>query len=179
MAHFTQHSIESASPEGAEILQNIQNGYGFIPNLFSYMIEAPATVEAYLQLTKLLEKTSLTPAQAQVAMLAASMTNRCNFCAVAHRAIGKKSGANQQTLDALANGYEIEDADDKAIATLVKAIVEKRGWLEDEDLLAFYGAGFKQQQVFELILTVTIKTLSNYSNHLTQPEPNPELLAMI
>jgi len=26
---------------------------------------------------------------------------------------------------------------------------------------------------------VTIKTLSNYTNHLTNPEPNPELLAML
>jgi len=30
-----------------------------------------------------------------------------------------------------------------------------------------------------MLVVVTIKTLSNYTNHVTKPEPNPELLAML
>jgi alkylhydroperoxidase family enzyme len=54
--------------------------------------------------------------------------------------------------------------------------VQKRGWLDDDDLGAFFDAGFRHQQVLEVILCVTIKTLSNYTNHLTKPVPNPELV---
>lgn len=39
--------------------------------------------------------------------------------------------------------------------------------------------GFTQQNILEVILIVTIKTLSNYINSLTKPEPNKELLGMI
>jgi len=39
--------------------------------------------------------------------------------------------------------------------------------------------GFGPRQVMEVILGVSLKTLSNYTNHLTEPEPNPELLKMI
>jgi alkylhydroperoxidase family enzyme len=46
-------------------------------------------------------------------------------------------------------------------------------------LSAFLSAGFTKQQVMEVILIVTIKTLSNYINHLTQPEVNPEVLALL
>ncbi|MGI9275517.1 MAG: carboxymuconolactone decarboxylase family protein [Endozoicomonas sp.] len=179
MTVFKHHTIETASEPGKQVLEGVQKGYGFIPNLFGYMVESPVTVEAYLHLTKLLDKTSLTPAQAQVAMLAASVVNECSFCTVAHRAIGKLSGASQQTLDALASGAEIEDDSDRALVTIVNAIVTRRGWLQENDLQTFFAAGFEQKHVLDLILCVTIKTLSNYSNHITRPEPNPELLAML
>jgi len=39
--------------------------------------------------------------------------------------------------------------------------------------------GFTKQQILEVILIVSIKTLSNYINHLTNPEPNKELLDML
>jgi alkylhydroperoxidase family enzyme len=108
-----------------------------------------------------------------------SLENNCYFCATAHRAIGKKSGINPQTVESLLNNQPIKDAKDDALVTLTRAIVRERGWLADEQIDAFIDSGFTKQQVFEVILVVTIKTLSNYSNHLTKPEVNPELLGML
>lgn len=179
MSNFTFHTIESSTGDAKKILEQVQGGYGFVPNLFAYMAEAPTTLEAYLHLNALLEKTSFTPAQLQTALLAISIENDCNFCASAHHAIGKAKGIKPQTLEALLKNADIDDASDKALVTLARTMVQKRGWLEDADLKAFFAAGFNQQQVFEVVLINTIKTLSNYSNHLTQPEVNPELQAMI
>jgi hypothetical protein len=50
MTTFTHYTPESAKPEAQVLLNNIQSGYGFIPNLFAYMAEAPVTIEAYLAL---------------------------------------------------------------------------------------------------------------------------------
>ncbi len=179
MSQFTQHTPASASPEGKLILDTVQKNYGFIPNLFAYMIEAPVTVEAYLNLNVLIDKSSLSAARAQVALLAVSVENKCNFCEVAHRAMGKKAGVPQQTIDAILTGGNIEDKKDQAITDLAQEFVRKRGWVADDALENFYAEGFTKQQVFEVILIVSIKTLSNFSNHLTQPEPNKELLAML
>lgn len=96
MNDFTFHTPETASDEGREILNQVKQGYGFIPNLFGYMAEAPATVEAYVELTKLMDKISLTPQQSQVALLAISQENGCDFCTVAHRAVGKMKGSNKR-----------------------------------------------------------------------------------
>lgn len=179
MSEFTEYTVETA-PEGSrELLEGIQSAYGFVPNLFNYMAEAPVAIEAYLKLTELLEKSSLTPAQVQLALLTASLENQCGFCGVAHEAMAKKSGVSPQTITALKEGTQIDDPMDKALADLVRAIVQKRGWVPDETLEAFFQAGFGRQQVFEAILAVSLKTLSNYSNHLTEPEPNPELLQML
>lgn len=179
MTFFTPYNLDTAAPEAQTLLQGIKSSYGFIPNLFTYMAAAPVTIEAYLALNQLIGKSSLSPAQAQTALLAASLANNCDFCAVAHRAMGKKAGVKSQTVEALLNQSPINDPKDHALVELVQLLVRERGQLADGSLQTFFAAGFNQQQVFELILVVTIKTLSNYINHLTKPEVNPELIAML
>ena len=179
MTDFSFYTIETASDEAKPILEQIQKGYGFVPNLFAYMAEAPTTLEAYLSLNKIIEKTSLTPAQQQVALLAVSVENECDFCTVAHRAIGKMKQANQQTLDALNSEEAISDSSDAALAKFTQSVVRDRGRLSDSILNEFISAGFTKQQVLEVMIIVSIKTLSNYINHLTDPEPNKELLSMV
>src|SRR3990167_4698006 len=100
MTNFTYYTPENASEPAKTLLQNIEKEYGFIPNLFAYMAEAPVTIEAYLMLNKLVSRTSLTPAQQQVALLAVSVENNCGFCTVAHQAMGTMNKANAQTLAA-------------------------------------------------------------------------------
>lgn len=179
MSQFTYYTPDTAAPEASDLLSGIQHAYGFIPNLFAYMAAAPTTIEAYLNLNQLVEKTSFTPAQQQLALLAVSVENRCNFCSVAHQAFAKVKGSHPQSVEAVINHQEIEDNSDRALVSLARAMVQQRGFVGEEALAKFYQAGFSKQNVFELVLIVTIKTLSNYSNHLTNPEPNKELLAMI
>jgi len=111
--------------------------------------------------------------------LAASVQNQCEFCTAAHRAIGKMKQASQQSLDAIYAGEPVEDPQDAALAGFTQTVVESRGKPGEAAINAFMSAGFTKQQILEVMLIVSIKTLSNYINHLTNPEPNPELLAMI
>lgn len=179
MVNFTFHTPESTSGSTRELLDSIQKGYGFLPNLFGYMAEAPTTIEAYLALNELVSKTSLTPAQQQVALLAVSVENDCDFCTIAHRAIGKMKNANGQTLTALGSHSAINDPKDHALAAFAQLITKNRGRPSEAEIQSFMNAGFTKQQILEVILIVAIKTLSNYINHLTHPEPNKELLGML
>lgn len=179
MVNFTFHTPGNSAGATRELLAGIQKSYGFFPNLFGYMAEAPTAVEAYLKLNELVSKTSLSPAQQQVALLAVSVENDCDFCSVAHRAIGKMKGANAQTLTAIASHNAVDDLQDRALASFAQSVTKNRGRPSDAELQAFLNAGFNKQQILEVILIVSIKTLSNYINHLTHPEPNKELLAML
>jgi len=40
--------------------------------------------------------------------------------------------------------------------------------VSEEDIQTFLQAGYNKQQIIEVILGVTFKTLSNYVNHVTQ-----------
>lgn len=179
MTEFTFYNLDSAPEESKNILKQIEQSYGFIPNLFAYMAEAPTTLEAYLTLNKLVENTSFTPAQQQVALLAASVENECDFCSVAHRAMGKMNQSNQQTLDALSSDSAIDNTQDAALAEFIRTVVKERGRPGEAAIENFLKAEFSKQQIFESMLVVSIKTLSNYINHLTLPEPNAELQAML
>ena len=179
MSNFKFYTTENSEGDAKEILTAVNKKYGFVPNLFAYMAEAPYTIEAYALLTDLLSKTGLTGAQQQIALLAVSNYHNCDFCRVAHQAFGKMSQANPQTLKAIVDEEEINDSSDKALVDMIIAIVHNRGWVSDEDLAKFFDAGFNQRNVYDLILITTIKTLSNYSNHLTKPEANEQLVSMI
>lgn len=50
-----------------------------------------------------------------------------------------------------------------------------RGWVPESEVKAFVDAGFSEAQVLDVITAVALKTLSNYSNHITNPALNPEL----
>lgn len=178
MTTFTYYTTESASEPAKTLLNNIEKEYGFIPNLFAYMAEAPVTIEAYLMLNKLVSRTSLSPAQQQVALLAVSVENNCGFCTVAHQAMGTMNKVNAQTLAALPLHGQIENVQDCALASFAQSITKTLGRPSDEEVEAFLKAGFSKQQILEVILIVSIKTLSNYINHLTHPEVNRELLGM-
>ena len=46
--------------------------------------------------------------------------------------------------------------------------MEKRGWVDEADVRAFVDAGFDASQVLEVLVGVSLKTLSNYANHVAQ-----------
>ncbi len=65
MTIFPVHSSETA-PEGSKpILAAAQKKFGFVPNLFRVMAEAPAAGEAYMAVMDIFENSSLFDAEKQ------------------------------------------------------------------------------------------------------------------
>ncbi len=53
-----------------------------------------------------------------------------------------------------------------ALSGFAAAMVEKRGWVSDAQIAAFLDAGFTKGHVLDVVLAVSMKTLSNYVNHI-------------
>jgi alkylhydroperoxidase family enzyme len=45
-------------------------------------------------------------------------------------------------------------------------IVRNRGQVSSQELQAFYEAGYDEKQVLEIILGLSQKVISNYTNHI-------------
>ena len=175
MVDFTLHDVESA-PEGArERLEAARGKMGFVPNLFAKMAEAPASLEAYQTLDGIFGNTSLSPVEREVVLLATSVYNRCHFCVAAHSGRAQKAGMDQGDLDALRRGEQLPTPRLDALARFTRAVVHERGWVGDAEVQRFLDAGFDRQQVLEVIVGVTIKTLSNYTNHVAGTPLNEQL----
>lgn len=175
MKEFTKHTLESA-PEAAKAnLEYGQKKYGMLPNLFRYMAGAPAALDAYINLSRIFGDTSFTVGEQHLIMLAVSVVNHCDYCTAAHTRAAKANGIASGHLNAVRKGKELADERLNALVKLAQKITLTRGNISKDDLEAFYQQGFSPENVMELIVGISIKTISNYINHITENVINDEL----
>jgi alkylhydroperoxidase family enzyme len=70
-----------------------------------------------------------------------------------------------EIIEALRSGATLPDSRLDALAVLTRSIVETRGWPSEAAREAFFAAGYGAREYLEVIVGVTVKTLSNYVNH--------------
>lgn len=157
------------APQAArDLLEKAEKNYGFIPNILGVMANSPALLEAYMTVSQIFEKTSFSAAEKQTVLLAVSTENGCDYCTSAHTAIAKMQNVDEAVLKAIANGDKLPDAKLDALFRFTRTMVEKRGLPSDDDLQAFFDAGFSEAQVQDVIVGIGMKTLSNYNNHIAE-----------
>ena len=166
MSRYAPHTIESAPEASRAGLDKAAEKFGRLPNLIAVMAESPAALDGYLALHEIFGRTSFTPAEQQVLLLTVSTVNGCAYCVAAHTMGGKMAGVADAVVEGIRDGKRIPDLRLAALSGLATAMVEKRGWVSDARIAAFLNAGFTRAQVFEVVLAVSMKTLSNTINHI-------------
>ena len=165
MSQFPVQTVESAPEASKATLEATQKAYGFLPNLFGVMANSPALVEAYASLSKIFGKSSFSPTEQQIVLLATSELNGCTYCMAAHSVVAQMSKVPADVIEALRAGQPLADSKLEALRQLTVAIVETRGWPSEDVVKAFHDAGYSEAQYLEVVLGIGLKTLSNYTNH--------------
>ncbi|MCF8243141.1 MAG: carboxymuconolactone decarboxylase family protein [Melioribacteraceae bacterium] len=168
MSEYKIHTVETAPEESKEMLNGAEKQLGFIPNLYAIMAEAPAALKAYNGLSQNFESSSLSSTEQQVVLLATSYVNECHYCVAVHSTIAQMQKIDTAIVDAIRSGAPITDSKLEALRKFSQAVVDKRGWISEDDVESFISAGYSQAQLLEVIVGVTQKTLSNYINHIVQ-----------
>lgn len=158
--------LEAAPSASRDLLKAVHGKFGFVPNLLGVMANAPALLEGYLALSSIFDKTSLSPTERQIVLLATSFDNGCDYCMAAHTAIAGMQHVDQGIIQAMRENTPIGDARLEALRNFAREMSRSRGWPSAEAVRAFTGAGYSPAQAMEVILGVGMKTLSNYTNHL-------------
>ena len=173
MTTFPVHSSETAPEASKPVLAAAQKKFGFVPNLFRVMAEAPAAGKAYMAIMDIFESSSLSDAEKQTILLSASFVNQCDYCMAAHTAAAGMKGVPAEIIEALRSGTKLPDAKLDAMAVLTRSIVETRGWPTEAAKKAFFAAGYGASEYLEVIVGVTVKTLSNSVNHAADTPLDP------
>jgi uncharacterized peroxidase-related enzyme len=143
---------------------------GMLPNMYRAMGHSPALFEAYLHGYELLRtKTRFTPAEQEVVFLVVSYENGCEYCVAAHSLLADTmSKVPREVTEAIRNGTEIpaEYPKLKALAAMTQAALVSRGRPSEADVAAFVDAGYDEAQLLDVFLAISVKTLSNYTNHV-------------
>ena len=177
MSSFPLHTLETAPAESKAQLTTIATRFGFLPNVYAYLAEAPVALEALLQLSASFSRTSLTEVQRHLLLLTSSVENQCTFCVAAHTRGAKAGGVDMDSIESIRKGAVPARAEDAALVSFVRAVIRSRGFVSDAELKAFFDHGFTPRNVLEVVLGVTLKIMTNYTNHMTHTEMNPEIAA--
>ncbi|MFO8154311.1 carboxymuconolactone decarboxylase family protein [Thioalkalivibrio sp.] len=170
MQEFPYHTPDTAPEAARPMLEDAGRQYGMVPNLYAKMAEAPALLEAYLQVSAIFARSSLSTTEQQVVLLAASRTNQCGYCMGAHSVLADMAEVPVETTDAIRDDRPIPDPRLEALRRFTNQLVERRGWLDDAEVQTFLDAGFTRENLLDVIVGVGQKTLSNYTNHIAGTE---------
>ena len=169
MPRIAPLTAETANPAQQELLDGVKKKIGMVPNLLGTMAHSPAVLKTYLALGDALGGASLSAGFREQIAVAVAGANQCGYCAAAHTAIGKGAGVSGDELAKNLKG-EASDAKTQAALDFSRAVVAKRGFVEDSDFASVRDAGFNDGEILEIITVVVANILTNYLNHAIETE---------
>ncbi|MFD2542690.1 carboxymuconolactone decarboxylase family protein [Lacinutrix gracilariae] len=166
MTSLKIQNLETAPEESKPLLEKSLKGFGMIPGLHGVLSTSPQIFEAYQTLHELFTQTSFNAEELTVVWQAINVEHACHYCVPAHTGIAKMMQVEDTITEALRNETPLENPKLEALRTMTLTIVKNRGNVTQEDLDTFYAAGYGEQQVLEIILGLSQKVISNYTNHI-------------
>jgi uncharacterized peroxidase-related enzyme len=164
--------LKDANEEQKEILEKAQEANGMIPNMYRNMVNLPALQATYdYGYKRFREESGFTPAEQEVVFLTVSIENGCDYCTAAHSYIADEvSKTPVEVTNAIRSKSEIPDDKLAALSRFTKIMHNTRGYPPAEDAEAFLKAGYTEKHILGIILAISVKTISNYSNHIFRTE---------
>jgi uncharacterized peroxidase-related enzyme len=161
-------TLENAGPDAKRVLDKAQAQVGFIPNMYARMANHPGLLDTYLHgYAAFRGQSGFSSPEQEVVLLAISRENGCEYCVAAHSFMAdKKSGAPVPVTDAIRDGRIVPDPKLQTLAHFTRTLVAKRGLASQADTAAFLAAGYEERHILDILLAISVKTISNYANHL-------------
>ncbi len=163
---------EAATGKAKEIFESTIAQLGFIPNMYRTMANSPGYLSTYLHgYAAFRENSVFSPQEQELIFLVISRENDCKYCIAAHSMLADKvSKLDADSLAAIRKGKPLVNAKLQSLSEITSRLVETRGLINEADAQAFLSAGYREQHILEIILAISVKTLSNYSNHIFHTE---------
>jgi AhpD family alkylhydroperoxidase len=158
---FEIHTVESAPAGSKAALEDVRERIGFIPNLAATMGGAPALIEGFGHLQRVLRETSLTGAEREVVGLTVSYANTCAYSMAAHSTFAARHGLPVEVINALRAGLPLPDERLQVLHEFTRDLLRHQATPPKME-----AAGFTTQQVLEVIAQVGYTSLANWVANL-------------
>jgi len=165
MTRFTVPTRDTVSEGNQALFDALKGQLGFVPNLYATFALSKNALGTYLALQS--AKSSINAKSREVVNLVVSQYNECRYCLAAHTMLGKMNGFSDAQIIEIRKGGASFDAKLDALAKLTLALVANRGHAGDAAKDAFFAAGWTQENLVDVIMTVGDKIISNYLHAAT------------
>lgn len=168
--------LDDADPRVRDLLDLTRKQIGMVPHMYLRIGVSPGALETYrLGYERFRKESGFTAGEQEVVFLTISFENGCEYCMAAHSVIADTSSRlPREVTDAIRDGTDIVDPRLRALATLTRAVLLKRGRPSAADVETFLAAGYAERQILEIVLAIAVKTISNYANHLFATPLDPQ-----
>ena len=153
-----------------ELLNAVESKLGIVPNMMRTMANSSAVLEGYLDLSDALSKGSLNAKTGELIALAVAQSNACDYCLSAHTFIGANLLKMDNKILTEARMGRSMDSKTDAILKFAKQLVNKKGLVNNEDVVTIKNAGITDDEISEVIGHVALNVLTNYFNNTALTE---------
>lgn len=163
MTGFAIKTAVTAPEASRDILCAIEEGLGFIPNVYGVFAGVPAALTGLASLNSAFDETSFSPAEREIIALTTSVFNQCPYCVAGHSTFALQHGVDADTIAAVRSGDVSAEPRMQALGILTLRILKKKGALRASDIRPFLNAGFCSSQILELLIGIAAKTMTNFA----------------
>ena len=157
---FVLHDSATAPAASAAILDSVQKGWGFVPNLHRVLAESPAPLEAYATLWGIAEKTGFTAVERNVVYLSIIYENECTYCMAGHTGLSKMTKVGEDVIAAIRAGNSVADARLEALHVFAASVTRHRGVVSNAEVAALKSAGFHNRAILDVLVLAATKLIS-------------------
>ncbi|WP_328470796.1 carboxymuconolactone decarboxylase family protein [Actinoplanes sp. NBC_00393] len=174
---MTTYPIDTA-PEGSRpALAALRGALGLVPNLAATMANAPSLISTFVAAFGQFGGTRFTDAERQVLLLSNAVTNRCAWAVAFHSTVALAHGAPADAVEAIRRRELPDDPRLAALSATTRALIDKRGHLDEGDVKTFTAGGFDEVQLLDVITGLAISTMANYTGNVADPPLDPPFRA--
>ena len=174
---FKLHDQNSAPAESKQLLEKVKASSGMIPGLHAVLAESPEALKAYVELGKIFSQSSLSDEEKTVVWQTINVEHECKFCVPAHTLVAKLMKVDETITNALRDKTPLPNEKLEKLREFTLILVRNRGKATEEEVSAFIEAGFTRKNILEVIIGISQKVLSNYTNYLANTPLNKEFQA--
>ena len=164
---YTLTDPAKATQTQQAIFAKAEQIFGFVPNLVNAFSESPVLADSILDLYARIGDTTFDAIESHVVLQTINVINQCHYCIPAHSTIARNGGVSDALDDALRNTQPLDDPKLEALRIFTSQMVKQRGHLSTEAFNTFINAGYTKQSALDVVFFITVKTLTNYANHIT------------
>ena len=171
---FQLHDQSTAPSESKQLLEKVKASSGMIPGLYAVLAESPEALKAYVELGKIFGQSSLSDEEKTVVWQTINVEHECKFCVPAHTLVAKLMKVDETITNALRDKTLLPNEKLEKLREFTLILVRNRGKASEEEVSAFIEAGFTRKNILEVIVGISQKVLSNYTNYIARTPLNKE-----
>jgi AhpD family alkylhydroperoxidase len=160
---------EDTAPAAARdaLLQN-KRAFGAVPEPIARYASSPLMLGQALAGLRAFESAALEPLEREVLAMTLGRLNGCKFCLNLHRRLLTVQKAPSELINALETGAALSDSRLETLRDFIVDVVARRGDVTPEVWTRFREAGYSHEQALDVMLGISVYTLTTFANRLTE-----------